>query len=72
MPQRRRGLLRFFRATHANQSGPMKQPELTFVIPTYRLRDVAETVERYHKDKKEFPQIKVKNKKVKEHKGIAA
>ncbi|HSZ55520.1 MAG TPA: hypothetical protein VK797_07670 [Tepidisphaeraceae bacterium] len=24
------------------------------------------------KDKKEFPQIKVKNKKVKEHKGIAA
>jgi hypothetical protein len=25
----------------------MRQPELTFVIPTYRLRDVAETVERY-------------------------
>jgi hypothetical protein len=25
----------------------MKQQELTFVIPTYRLRDVAETVERY-------------------------
>ena len=25
----------------------MKQPELTFVIPTDRLRDVAETVERY-------------------------
>jgi hypothetical protein len=25
----------------------MKQPELTFVIPTYRLRDVAETIERY-------------------------
>jgi hypothetical protein len=25
----------------------MRQPEMTFVIPTYRLRDVAETVERY-------------------------
>jgi hypothetical protein len=25
----------------------MRQPELIFVIPTYRLRDVAETVERY-------------------------
>ncbi|HLZ10734.1 MAG TPA: hypothetical protein VKT80_19260, partial [Chloroflexota bacterium] len=25
----------------------MRSPELTFVIPTYRLRDVAETVERY-------------------------
>ena len=25
----------------------MKDPELTFVIPTYRLRDVAETVDAY-------------------------
>lgn len=26
----------------------------------------------YHKDKKEFPQVKVKNKKIKEHEGLAA
>jgi hypothetical protein len=25
----------------------MRQPEMTFAIPTYRLRDVAETIEKY-------------------------
>ena len=51
----------------------MKSHETIFTVPTYRLRDVAETVEKYfHKDKKGFPQLRVKNKKLKTRNGTAS